>query len=106
MLMFGKLCEGVSAFLVIISGNFWLLLLVMMLRGFGRGTTSPPLTAMFSNVVPSSHRTKGMGVFNSFQNVGLVVGSAIGGFLYDLNSPETPFIACGVLGLIGVLWFL
>ncbi|HKZ95291.1 MAG TPA: MFS transporter [Candidatus Bathyarchaeia archaeon] len=108
MLMMGKVFDGASAFLVIFSGSFWPLLLVMMLRGFGRGATSPPITAMFSTVVPSSMRAKGMGVFNSFQNLGLVVGSFIAGFLYEFYSPVTPFIACGVISFIGValVWLM
>lgn len=47
-------------------------------------------------------RAKGMGVFNSFQNLGLVLGSFIAGFLYDFHSPETPFIACGIISFVGV----
>lgn len=52
MLMIGKAFDGVSAILVIFSGGFWPLMMVMMLRGWGRGSTNPPLTAMFSTVVP------------------------------------------------------
>jgi len=47
-----------------------------------------------------------MGVFNSFQNVGLVVGAAAGGFLFEYSSTETPFVACTTVGLIGVVLVL
>jgi len=101
VLIFGKVFDAASAFLVIFSGSFWPLLFVMMLRGFGRGATNPAVTAMFSSVIPASKRGRGMGIFNSFQNVGLVVGSSVGGFLFEFYSPETPFIACGTISLIG-----
>jgi len=79
---------------------------VMMLRGLGRATINPSIIAMFSSVVPASNRGKGMGIFNSFQNVGLVVGAAVGGFLFEISSTETPFIACTIVGLLGVVLVL
>ena len=82
VLILGNVLDGTSALLVIFSGSFWPLFLVMMLRGLGRGATNPTVTAMFSSVVPASKRGRGMGIFNSFQNVGLIVGSSIGGFLF------------------------
>ena len=101
VLILGKVFDVASAFLVIFSGSFWPLFFVMMLRGFGRGATNPAVTAIFSSVIPASKRGRSMGIFNSFQNVGLVVGSSVGGFLFEFYSAETPFIACGILSLIG-----
>jgi len=73
------------------------------LRGFGRAAINPSLTAIFSNVASVSKRGRAMGIFNAFQNVGLVVGSSIGGFLYEMSSSETPFIACFIVALVGVI---
>lgn len=101
VLILGKVFDGVSALLVIFSGSFWPLFFVMMLRGLGRGATNPSITAMFSSVIPASKRGRGMGIFNIFQNIGLVVGSSIGGFLFEFYTRETPFIACGTISLIG-----
>lgn len=103
MLIFGKFLDAISAFLIILSGSFWPLLFIMMIRELGRGTVNPSITAMFSDVVPISKRGRGMGIFNTFQNVGLVVGSTIGGFLYEFSSTEMPFIACAIAGFVGVI---
>ncbi|MFP3985787.1 MAG: MFS transporter, partial [Candidatus Bathyarchaeia archaeon] len=101
-LALGVFLDAISAALIIISGSFWPLLLVMMLRGLGRAASDPPLIAMFSSLVPTVRRGKSMGVFNSFRNVGLVAGSALGGFLYEAFSPESSFILCAIAGLVGV----
>lgn len=103
MLILGKIFDAASSLLIIFSGSFWPLLFVMMIRGFGRATSNPSITAMFSNVVSASKRGRAMGIFNSFQNVGLVVGATVGGFLFEFSSSETPFIACATVGLIGVI---
>ena len=105
-LILGTLLNAIATFLIIFSGGFWPLLFLMMLRGFGRATINPSLTAMFSNITSIPKRGRAMGIFNAFQNVGLVVGSSIGGFLYELSSSEAPFIACFFVGLIGVLLIL
>jgi len=102
-LILGKVVNAFATFLIIFSGGFWPLLFLMMLRGFGRAAINPSLTAIFSNVASVSKRGRAMGIFNAFQNVGLVVGSSIGGFLYEISSSETPFIACFIVALIGVV---
>lgn len=106
ILVLGVILDATSAFLIIFSGSFWPLFFVMMIRGFGRAAINPSVTAMFSNVVSDLKRGKGMGIFNSFQNVGLVVGATVGGFLYEFSSSETPFVACAILGMIGVVTVL
>lgn len=103
MIILGKIIHASAALLVIFSGSLWPLLLVMMMRGLGRAISNPSITAMFSGLVPVSKRGKGMGIFNIFQNAGLVVGATVGGFLYEFSSSEAPFIACAGVGLIGVL---
>jgi len=95
--------DAISVILIILSGGFWPLLFVMMLRGFGRAASRPSITAMFSSLVPASRRGKGMGLFNVFRNIGLVIGSTIGGFLWDVSSTESPFIACAIVTLAGVI---
>ncbi len=103
MIVLGKLIHASAAVLVVLSGSFWPLLTIMMMRGFGRSMSNPSITAMFSGLMPLSKRGRGMGIFNLFRNVGLVVGSALGGFLYEFSSSEAPFLACAGVGLVGVL---
>ena len=103
MIILGKIIHASAAILVIFSGSLWPLLLVMTMRGFGRAVSNPSIIAMFSGLVPVSKRGRGMGIFNIFQNVGLIVGATVGGFLYEFSSFESPFIACAGVGLIGVL---
>ncbi|MCW3981192.1 MAG: MFS transporter [Candidatus Bathyarchaeota archaeon] len=101
-LVTGILFTAFSAVLITVSGSFWPLLLVMMMRGVGRAATNPSLTVMFTNLLPITRRGRGMGIYNGFRNVGLVVGSSVGGFLYDTMSSQTPFIICAIAGLVAV----
>jgi DHA1 family multidrug resistance protein-like MFS transporter len=101
-LVTGILFTAASAVLITLSGSFWPLLLVMMMRGVGRAATNPSLTVMFTNLLPLTRRGRGMGIYNLFRNIGLVVGSSAGGFLYDALSSQAPFIICAFAGLLAV----
>lgn len=103
MIVFGKIIHASAAILIVFSGSFWPLFLVMSLRGFGRAMSNPSIVAMFSGLIPSSRRGRAMGIFNIFQNIGLVSGATAGGFLYEFSISESPFIACAAVGLIGVV---
>ncbi len=102
MVVLGKIFDAASAILILLSGSFWPLVFVMAIRGFGRAVSNPSIIAMFSGLVPLSKRGRGMGVFSVFQNVGLVAGATVGGFLYEFSSSEMPFVACALVGLAGV----
>lgn len=102
-LMFGIGINAIATLLIIFSGSFWPLLFLMMMRGLGRAAINPSLTAIFSNIVSTAKRGRAMGILNVFQNFGLVIGSFLGGFLYDAASSETPFIACFIIALIGIV---
>jgi len=103
MVVLGQVFDAASAILIVFSGSFWPLVLIMTLRGLGRAVSNPSIVAMFSGLLPLSKRGRGMGVFSVFQNVGLVTGATVGGFLYEFSSSEMPFIACALVGLAGVL---
>jgi MFS family permease len=103
ILSVGIVLSAISAVSIPVSGSFWPLLLIMMLRGLGRAAANPSLTAMFANLVPLANRGKSMGVFNGVRNIGLVVGSTLGGFLYEVASSQTPFLICALVSLMGAL---
>lgn len=103
MIILGKIIHASAAFLVLVSGGFWPLLLIMSMRGFGRAVSNPSITALFSGLTPVSKRGRSMGVFNIFQNIGLVAGATVGGFLYEFSSVHSPFIAATIVGFVGVL---
>lgn len=101
LIILGKILDVVSVTLLVFIGGFWQAVFVMMIRGLGRASTNPSIMAIFSTLVPLPRRGRSMSIFNVFQNVGLVVGATVGGFLYEFSS-ETPFLACAAVGLIGV----
>jgi MFS family permease len=95
-LVFGRLFDrvgvpvAIGAFLVgslfapfVFLGQFWLILIGMVLWGIGMGAQNSLLKAMLSDVVPASKRSTGFGLFYTFFGVAWFIGSALMGFLYD-----------------------
>jgi MFS family permease len=95
-LVFGRLFDrvgvpvAIGAFLLgslfapfVFLGQFWLILIGMVLWGIGMGAQNSLLKAMLSGVIPPSKRSTGFGLFYTFFGVAWFIGSALMGFLYD-----------------------
>jgi MFS family permease len=95
-LVFGRLFDrvgvpvAIGAFLVgslfapfVFLGQFWLILIGMVLWGIGMGAQNSLLKAMLAGVIPASKRSTGFGLFYTFFGVAWFIGSALMGFLYD-----------------------
>lgn len=64
-------------------GQFWLMLMGMVLWGVGMGAQNSLLKAMLSSVIPAAKRSTGFGLFYTAFGVAWFIGSAAMGFLYD-----------------------
>lgn len=95
-LVFGRLFDRIGfpvaagAFLVgavfapfVFLGQFWLILMGMVLWGIGMGAQNSLLKAMLAGVIAASKRSTGFGLFYSVFGVAWFIGSAAMGFLYD-----------------------
>ncbi|OGF54579.1 MAG: hypothetical protein A2Z21_06780, partial [Candidatus Fraserbacteria bacterium RBG_16_55_9] len=70
------------------------------LLGLGTSLLGAPLTSLISQRTPPDQQGTIMGVFNSYQSLGRIVGPLLGGVVFDLWGPEYPFIMAGVVFLL------
>ena len=59
-----------------------------------------------SESVPSHRQGIAMGVYGVFEDVGAMIGPAIGGFLWVSWGPKSPFLAAGLISVIGAILFV
>ncbi|MDR7314410.1 MFS transporter [Brevibacillus nitrificans] len=103
VLTLGMLLYGIGFFAIPLSGNFWVLALILSLFGAGQGMIRATATAMIT------HRTtQGQGVttgaISSMDSLGRILGPLAGGAVYQFTS-SGPFLLGGVLMVLILLWF-
>ncbi|MBN1455105.1 MAG: MFS transporter [Methanomicrobia archaeon] len=76
---------------------------VRAVQGAGAGLFFPAITALLSEVTNSEDRGRALGVYNIGLGLGLAVGPASGGILFDKYGLYTPFFVCVVLALLSVV---
>ncbi len=70
---------------------------IMMLLAFGNSIAAPILTALVSELSPEAERGEIIGVFQSVQSLGRIVGPIVGGLLFNYFSPGAPYWAGAVI---------
>lgn len=66
-------------------------------------SVAPLITAVISEFTPREHMGMSMGILGSFEDIGMVAGPALYGFVWAAYSPRYIFIVSGVAQLVGAL---
>ena len=85
------------------SGGFVSLAAVTLLNSVGTSAALPALVALVSDITPSSRQGQMLGIYGSFENVGVMLGPLLCGFLWDAHSPRLAFVACGLVTAVGIV---
>lgn len=89
---------------------------VMTVRSIGMHSADAPMRSLQADIIPLPIRGKLLGMMQSFNNIGAIVGPILGGLLYDAMENTTynlfavpffakglPFFLSGILGIVGAL---
>ncbi|MEA1993598.1 MAG: MFS transporter [Euryarchaeota archaeon] len=102
-LLVGRALSSITTALIVLATGFYTLLVPIIFAALGTGMALPANNAMVTSIAYKETRGKVMGIFATWRSFGLLVGSLICGWVYDHVSPQTPFILCGLVGMIGVV---
>jgi MFS family permease len=82
----------IPAILLFLYGNYVTLFIAMPLMGFAMLLGFSSYQALFADLVPQAQRGKVTGSMNFFSYIFMAIGGALGGFMYDNVSPQSPFL--------------
>ena len=83
----------------ILPGVIWGQYLACGILTLGNGIASPVLTSLVSQYAPENERGELLGIYQSTQSLGRIVGPNLGGFLFGAVASGAPFVAGGVIML-------
>lgn len=91
------------AILLFVYGNYPALFLAIPLVGFSMLLGFSAYQSLFADLVPQEHRGKVTGSINFFTYIAMAIGGAAGGFLYEVVSPQLPFILTAALTVPSII---
>ncbi|WP_019419064.1 MFS transporter [Paenibacillus sp. OSY-SE] len=106
-MLFGLFGLAGATILFGFSHQFWLLVVARILQGVAAAATWTAGLALLADIFPPAARGKAMGYALSGQAAGMLLGPAIGGWLYQWGGYHLPFLVAAGLALVdGFLRFL
>ena len=97
-------CFALFPLAVVLAANFGQLILAFVIGGL-REIGEPSRKAMIVNFAAPHLRARTVGLYYLVRSLTITPAAAIGGLLWKF-SPETPFVAACVFGIIGTLVFV
>jgi len=92
---------------VVISRDFTMLLISVGLFAVGAGMYFPTVSAILSENVPVTWVGTAMGIYGLLEDVGWMIGPAVGGLLLNSWDLQAPFLFGAIIALLGVpLYFI
>jgi DHA1 family multidrug resistance protein-like MFS transporter len=84
--------------------NAFLFILLRIIEGIGAGLLTPSAISYIHDFTTPERRGKEMGTFNAVNMFGIIIGPAFGGLIADKLGLKTPFIICGIIGIIATIY--
>ena len=112
--IFSKWSEILIALIAMLGlwiGNVWLVLAALVIIAVQSTFFSPAKFGILPEIMPTEKLSRANGTINMFTYVAIILGSAVGGPLYDIYAPEDPSTAIRwlpgiviiVIGVLGTL---
>ena len=90
---------SVAAIEGLVPGVIWGQYLACGILTLGNGLATPVLTSLVSQYAPENERGGLLGIYQSTQSLGRIVGPNLGGTLFNFVASSAPFVAGGIIML-------
>jgi MFS family permease len=110
MMIAGFLVAAAGLAGLALAKNFAGLIAATVVQNIGNAMFNPAAVALLSDSVPGNWQNTAMGIYGGCEDTGILIGSALGGFVWSSLGSQSAFLLVGttasVLGAIVTLAFL
>jgi len=102
----GTILLILSFTLFIFCNSAWMLYLIAFLLGIGFGYINPAFQTMFINLAEHNQRGTANATYFTFWDLGIGLGTAIGGSIIEKSGFESLYTICAALLVLGIIYFV
>lgn len=99
----GLLLLSISLFGYGFLSGFVNMAIVTLINSIGWSAAVPAAVALVSDITPSSRQGQMIGLYGSCEDLGLMIGSLLCGFIWDAHSPRLAFVVCSLITGMGIV---
>ena len=103
LMIFGLLISAASMAGLAFSASYSWLIVFMVIRSMGMAMFGPAAVALLSDSVPPQRQNTAMGLYGVFEDIGVIAGSAMGGFAWKGWGPRPTFLIGTVAAGLGAM---
>jgi len=104
LMTLGLMISGAAMAGMAFSQNYAWLIVFVLTSGIGMATFSPAALGMIPDSVPPRWQSTAMGIYGAFgENIGIIAGSSLGGFIWSAWGPQSTFLTGTVATTLGVV---
>jgi MFS family permease len=105
-ILMGIAVVTLSMIVVVISRDYTMLLLSVFLFAIGTGMCFPSIAAILAESVPITWVGTATGIYGVLEDVGWMIGPAVGGLLLNYGGLQSPFVFGAITASVGIPLFL
>jgi MFS transporter, PPP family, 3-phenylpropionic acid transporter len=95
MMITGLLVTAAGLTGIAFAGNYGTLIAALIIQSIGQAIFGPAAVAMLSETVPANWQGTAMGIYGGFEDIGVVIGSALAGIVWEKLGPQSAFLVLG-----------
>jgi MFS family permease len=80
---------------IALAGSYGEFIAALIVQSIGQAIFGPAAVALLSETVPQNWQGTAMGVYGGFEDIGVVIGAAMAGVLWESLGPQSAFLILG-----------
>jgi MFS family permease len=95
MIIIGLIVTAAGIAWIAMAGSYGEFVAALIVESIGQAIFGPAAVALLSETVPQNWQGTAMGVYGGFEDIGVVIGAALAGVVWESMGPQNAFLILG-----------